>query len=100
MYCFWYFLVLADPNVCTYGEKQTAVHYAAKNDAVDSLRVLIKLGCDKEVRDAKERTPLHTASELGIDGIMYCIYRFRIKKLQIKSHIMELYHSSLTWKID
>lgn len=54
----------ADPNFCTYGEKQTAVHFAAKNDAVDSLRVLIKLGCDKEVRDAKERTPLHTASEL------------------------------------
>ena len=48
----------------TYNEHQTAVHYAAKNDAVDSLRMLRKLDCNVEVKDSKQRTPVHVAAEL------------------------------------
>ena len=42
------------------------MHYAAKNDAVDSLKMLIKMGCNIEVRDSKQRTPLQVAAELGM----------------------------------
>ena len=55
----------ADISGKTYGESQTAIHYAAKNDAVDSLKLLIKLGSKIECRDAKNRTPLQVAAELG-----------------------------------
>lgn len=54
----------ANEKARTYGEEQTPVHYAAKNDAVDSLRMLWKLNCDMEVRDSKGRTPLQVAAEL------------------------------------
>lgn len=56
---------LAHIEAKTYGEQQTPVHYAAKNDAVDSLKVLLKMGCDLESRDSKWRTPLQVAAELG-----------------------------------
>ncbi|XP_062576735.1 transient receptor potential cation channel subfamily V member 3-like [Saccostrea cucullata] len=46
-------------------EKQTPVHYAAKNDACSSLKMLIKLKCKyNDVRDYKGRTPLFVAAEL------------------------------------
>ena len=48
------------------GEGQTPVHYAAKTDACQSLKALIKKGCEyKTVRDHKGRTPIHVAAELG-----------------------------------
>ena len=61
----WYFLT-ADLHACTYGEKQTPTHYAAKNDAAKSLKVLLKLGGGMEDRDFKQRTPLQVAAELGM----------------------------------
>ena len=60
-----FFSILANAEACTFGEGQTPVHYAAKNDAVDSLRVLFKIGCNIEARDNKRRTPLQVAAELG-----------------------------------
>ena len=56
---------LADVKACTKGENQTAVHYAAKNDADNALKMLIKLGADVNCRDYKQRTPLQVAAELG-----------------------------------
>lgn len=62
----------ADKEAGTKGEKQTPVHYAAKNDACLSLKVLIKAQCRyKTVRDYKGRTPLHLAAELGIITQLY-----------------------------
>ena len=59
-------LFLADKEAGSGEEKQTAVHYAAKNDACLSLKTLIKEQClYKDVRDYKGRTPLHLAAELG-----------------------------------
>lgn len=60
------FLIIngADLNASTYGENQTPTHYAAKNDAVKSLRVLLKLGGSMDDRDYKSRTPLQVAAEL------------------------------------
>lgn len=55
----------ADKEAKSFGEEQTPLHYAAKNDAVDSLKVLLKIGCDMEARDNKLRTPLQVAAELG-----------------------------------
>ena len=61
----WSFLT-ADLHACTYGEEQTPTHYAAKNDAAKSLKVLLKLGGGMEDRDFKQRTPLQVAAELGM----------------------------------
>ena len=68
---------IANRDARTYGEEQTVVHYAAKNDALDSLKALLKIGCDMEVRDSKQRTPLQVASELGEHCVSdLCIYMY------------------------
>ena len=56
---------LAKTDAKTFGEDQTPIHYAAKNDAVNSLKVLVKLGSNLNCRDFKKRTPLQLAAELG-----------------------------------
>uniref|UniRef100_H2ZHL3 Ion transport domain-containing protein n=1 Tax=Ciona savignyi TaxID=51511 RepID=H2ZHL3_CIOSA len=48
----------------TLQELQTPLHYAARNDASESLRMLIKLEADIEAKDYKLRTPLFVAAEL------------------------------------
>lgn len=53
-------------------EKQTPVHYAAKNDACNSLKMLIKMKCKYDnVLDYKGRTPLFVAAELGNHYFIY-----------------------------
>ena len=49
---------------------QTPLHYAAGNDAVNSLRVLVREGANKEARDYKLRTPLFAAAELGLLALL------------------------------
>ena len=59
--------ITADKEACTTGEHQTPVHYAARNDATEALKALVKRNCKyKMVRDYKGRTPLHVAAELGM----------------------------------
>ena len=41
------------------------MHYAAKNNSVSSLKVLIKAGASIADRDYKLRTPLFVAAENG-----------------------------------
>lgn len=48
----------ADIDVRTYGENQAPLHYAAKNGATKSLRVLLGFNADINSMDAKRRTPL------------------------------------------
>ena len=60
-------LLSADKEAKTKGENQTPVHFAARNDACQSLKRLVKAGCKyKDERDYKGRTPLHLAAELGM----------------------------------
>ncbi|XP_052106830.1 transient receptor potential cation channel subfamily A member 1-like isoform X4 [Mytilus californianus] len=57
----------ADKEAKTKGEMQTAVHFAAKNDAAKSLKTLIKRGClydGEHVLDYRQRTPLYVAAQL------------------------------------
>ena len=42
----------------TFEENQTPIHYAAKNDACQSLEILLKRGANMEDKDYKDRTPL------------------------------------------
>ena len=58
-------LFLAEISAKTFGERQDPIHYAAKNNAVDSLRELVSMGADISARDYKERTPLFVAAETG-----------------------------------
>ena len=48
----------ADINIKTHGEGQAPVHFAAKNDAINSLKMLLGYGADIDARDSKNRTPL------------------------------------------
>ena len=61
IYCF----CLADLGAKTYGEEQTAMHYAAKNNAAASIKVMLRLGALINDRDYKRRTPLFVAAETG-----------------------------------
>ena len=47
-----------DINIKTKGEEQTATHYAAKNDAINSLQMLLGYGANIDSRDCRNRTPL------------------------------------------
>ena len=47
------------------GEIQTPMHYAAKNNAVASLKTMLRLGAHINDRDYKKRTPLFAAAETG-----------------------------------
>ena len=60
------YIYTADLSACTFGENQTPIHYAAKNDADSALKELINIGADVNCRDYKQRTPLHVAAELGM----------------------------------
>ena len=57
--------IAAKIDARTRGENQTPIHYAAKNNAIDALKVLIKLGADIGAKDYKNRTPLFVAAETG-----------------------------------
>ena len=47
-----------DIHIKTKGEEQTPIHYAAKNDAVNSLQMLLGYGANIDSRDSRNRTPL------------------------------------------
>ena len=48
----------ADIDIKTSGEEQTPIHYAAKNDALNSIKMLLGYGANIDARDGKNRTPL------------------------------------------
>lgn len=66
------FLLFTADRESLSNEKQTPVHYAAKNDACNSLKMLIKMKCKYDnVLDYKGRTPLFVAAELGNHYFIY-----------------------------
>lgn len=48
----------AEIDIKTTGEGQAAIHFAAKNDAINSLHMLLGYGAIVDARDGKNRTPL------------------------------------------
>ncbi|KAM6922325.1 transient receptor potential cation channel subfamily A member 1 isoform 2-T2 [Lycodopsis pacificus] len=54
----------ADPESRTFLDQQTPLHYAAKNDAVGSIRLLLQTGVSISCTDYKDRTPLQLAANL------------------------------------
>ena len=48
----------ADFHVKTKGELQTPLHFAARNEASECVKILLAYGATLEVRDYKQRTPL------------------------------------------
>ena len=48
-------------------EQQTAMHIAARHDAVDVLRILVKIrSSDLLMPDCFGRSPIHLAAEYGM----------------------------------
>ena len=54
----------ADVAAKTYGECQTALHFAAKNDAVNAIKMLLAHKSDINCTDYKDRTPLQVRGPL------------------------------------
>lgn len=54
------------------------MHYSAKNNAVDSLKILYHLDADINDRDFKSRTPLFVAAETGENLYQW----FELKKIE------------------
>lgn len=52
-----------DIHVATKGELQTPLHFAARNEASQCVKILLAYGATLEVRDYKQRTPLQLAAE-------------------------------------
>ena len=48
----------ANINILTLNEQQTPIHFAAKNGACQSLKMLLAYGADIVSKDSKNRTPL------------------------------------------
>ena len=48
----------ANINISTLTEEQTPIHFAAKNGACQSLKMLLAYGADIVSKDSKNRTPL------------------------------------------
>ncbi|XP_067467009.1 transient receptor potential cation channel subfamily A member 1 [Thunnus thynnus] len=54
----------AELEARTLQDQQTPLHYAAKNDAVSSIRLLLQAGASISCTDYKQRTPLQLAANL------------------------------------
>lgn len=59
------FSTSADLRAKTDREKQTPLHFAARNDAVEACKILVKCDADIEAKDYRKRTPVYVAAELG-----------------------------------
>ena len=62
---------LAHIHCKTNGELQSAIHYAAKYNAVGSLKVLLQNKARMNDLDYKQRTPLFLAAEMGKSIFLY-----------------------------
>ena len=59
------YLFIGNATARTHEENQSVIHYAAKYNAVTTLKVLIEHRVDYNARDYKGRTPLFLAAETG-----------------------------------
>ena len=54
----------ADIDITTFGELQSPIHFAAKNDACQALKLLINYGANVNCRDYQNRTPIQVRYNL------------------------------------
>lgn len=66
--------ILGIINSKTNGEEQTPLHYAARYDSVEAMKVLIQAGAMIDEVDFIQRTPLQVAAEIGTIFTLY--FRF------------------------
>uniref|UniRef100_A0A3P9PEN7 Uncharacterized protein n=1 Tax=Poecilia reticulata TaxID=8081 RepID=A0A3P9PEN7_POERE len=59
------FLLDREGRARTLLDQQTPLHYAAKNDAVRSIKLLLRAGAAIGCTDYKQRTPLQLAASMG-----------------------------------
>jgi len=50
------------------------MHYAAKNNAGSSIKVMLRLGARINDRDYKRRTPLFVAAETGVTLRLFLLF--------------------------
>ena len=69
--------LLSHPEIekdCLSSICRSPLHLAAIRGNIAIMRLLIKAGCDKNIKDFDENTPLHYTSEYGnVDCIIYLI---------------------------
>uniref|UniRef100_A0A3B3RE16 Si:ch73-193i2.2 n=1 Tax=Paramormyrops kingsleyae TaxID=1676925 RepID=A0A3B3RE16_9TELE len=65
MICFLLGMRAVELVATTMGYLQTALHFAAKNDATTAIGLLVQHGADVAARDYKQRTPLQLAANRG-----------------------------------
>ena len=73
------FFFLANIHCKTEGELQSPIHYAAKYNAVGSLKVLLQFKARMNDRDYKRRTPLFIAAEMcmyNVKQLGFCYLYF------------------------
>lgn len=56
----------ADIDITTLGELQTPIHFAAKNDACQALKLLIDCGANVNCRDYQNRTPIQVGYRVSL----------------------------------
>ena len=75
------FPITASINAKTTGEDQSPIHYAAKNNAIASMKMLLKFGANINDRDYKQRTPILLAAENGKSSTQNYIQANQIRPL-------------------
>lgn len=74
----------ADIDITTGGELQTPIHFAAKNDACQALKLLIDYGANVNCRDYQNRTPIQVRTLLIFYLINFCVsYTSSVPNLSI-----------------
>ena len=92
--------ILEKLRCVTKDERQTALHYAAKNNAVGAMKVLLKLGASMNDRDYRLRTALHLAAENGKKKIKFndlgtLLKRFYPQKINFLSNKVDFRGSAM-----
>ena len=57
--------ILANVNIKTFNDKQSPLHYAAKYEGLEAMKVLIGYGADINALDVMQRSPMFIAAEYG-----------------------------------
>ena len=82
-YTLFVYSFIANVNIRTFNDHQTPLHYAAKYNSVDALKVLVGHGGDIQAQDVMKRTPLFVAAEYG-----ECVYITNIQSIKTQISVI------------